>query len=164
MGSLGERQTAAAKEGDLVSAGASGNGDVSREPVGAGGGEYILLIDDEETILDVLVALLRDDEGYEVYTARSGEEALHVAPPAAPGLILMDLSLPDGDPKDLAQRLRSRPGWQDVALVICSGAERLREEADRLGATDCLPKPFGLTDVTDLVERLGLPHRQRDNI
>lgn len=141
-------------------AGASGNGDVSREP-GRDGGEYILLIDDEEPILDVLVALLRDDEGYEVYTARSGEEALHVAPPAVPGLILMDLSLPDGDPKDVAQSLRSRPGWQDVALVICSGADRLREEADRLGATDCLPKPFGLTDVTDLVERLGLPRRRR---
>ena len=107
------------------------------------------------------IALLRDDEGYEVYATRSGEEALRVAPAAMPGLILMDLTLPQGDPEDIAHRLRSRPGWRDVALVICSGAERLREEAERLGAIGYLAKPFGLADVIDLVERLGVPRRPR---
>lgn len=157
---IGHGEMAAAMEGKPVSDEPSGNNSAWREPDGSGG-RYILLIDDEEMILDVLIALLRDDEGYEVYATRSGEEALRVAPAAMPGLILMDLTLPQGDPEDIAHRLRSRPGWRDVALVICSGAERLREEAERLGAIGYLAKPFGLADVIDLVERLGVPRRPR---
>ena len=127
----------------------------------AGGteGRYILVIDDEDAILEIVVELLRDEEQYEVYAARSGAEALRLAPATPPGLVLMDVTLPNESAEEVARALRARPGWQDVALVICSGTVRIRQLAEQLEARGYLAKPFDLNDLLAVVARFGVPRR-----
>lgn len=123
------------------------------------GGRYILVIDDEDAILDVFVSLLRDEEGFEVYAAHSGAEALRIAPEPRPGLVLMDVTLRDERADEVVGALRARPGWHDVALVICSASPRIQQFVEELDAREHLAKPFDLDDLLALVERYGVPRR-----
>jgi DNA-binding response OmpR family regulator len=120
-------------------------------------GQYILLIDDEDTILDVLVTLLHDEEGYVVFAARSGAEALRIAPESAPAFVLLDVTLHGENAEEVVQALRARPGWNAVTLVICSAIPRLHEVARELGAQEQLAKPFDLDELLAVVERYGPP-------
>jgi CheY-like chemotaxis protein len=116
---------------------------------------YILLIDDEEAILDVLISVLHDDEGYEVLAVRSGGEALSVAPQTSPSFIMMDVTLPNEEPSEVVRLLRNRPGWERAAVVICSAIPRLREVAEQLGADGWLPKPFELDELIAVARRFA---------
>jgi CheY-like chemotaxis protein len=115
----------------------------------------ILLIDDEETILDVLLAVLRDDEGYAVWTAHSGHEALSMLPPNPPALVMMDATLPNERPEEVVRALRSVSGWERAALVICSAIPRIEEVAEELGADAYLAKPFDLEDLLAIARRFA---------
>jgi CheY-like chemotaxis protein len=126
--------------------------------VDAGG--YILLVDDEEAILEVLVAFLRDEEGYTVYAARSGVEALSITPADPPVLVLMDITLRNEDARDVARRIRERPGWEGVPLVLCTAAPHIHEIAQDVGAAGTLAKPFDLVDLLHIVQRYGLERQQ----
>ncbi len=130
-----------------------GSGGGAPGNVGARG--YILLVDDEESILELLVAFLQDEEGYVVYPARSGVEALSGTPTDPPALVLMDITLRDEDARDVARRIRERPGWESVPLVLCTAAPHTLEIAQDLGAAGTLAKPFDLDDLLDVVQRFG---------
>jgi CheY-like chemotaxis protein len=129
-------------------------------PAGADPNEgYILLIDDEEAILDVLTAVLHDDEGYTVYAVHSGQEALTMAPEASPSFILMDVTLPNERAGEVVRMLRGRRGWERTAVVICSAVPQLPEVAEQLGADGWLAKPFELDELIALARRFGAPSR-----
>lgn len=119
----------------------------------------IVLIDDEEPILDVMYALLHDDEGYLVVAARNAQEALSVTLPAPPALVLLDARLRDGDPETIVAALRQRPGWNVAALVLCSGIADIHDLVKRLGVDGSLSKPFDLDDLLTLVRRFVQPPR-----
>ncbi|HEY7779815.1 MAG TPA: response regulator [Ktedonobacterales bacterium] len=113
-------------------------------------GGYILVIDDERMILDILYELLHDDEGYEVVAAESGDEALRAPTEPAPALILMDVRLLGEDSEPIARALRARPGWDAAALIVCSGIDDIDDAERRLGAQGHLAKPFDVDDVLAL--------------
>ena len=123
---------------------------------------YVLIIDDDPAIVDLLVALLQEDEGYSVRAAHSVRQVLEDTPIEPPGLILLDITLPGEKPDDLTPSLRRLPGWFDTPIVLCSGRDSLPEIAERVGAVAYLNKPFSLDDVTDLAHRYlsSQVHRQ----
>ncbi|HKB48941.1 MAG TPA: response regulator [Ktedonobacterales bacterium] len=129
---------------------------------GAAGGGYILVVDDEEPILDVLIALYREDEHYEMIPARSVREALALAPNAPPAFVLMDVNLRNESAAEAAQRLRGRPGWNRVPLVVFTAAPQIDELAEQLGAEAYLAKPFNMEDALRLAERFGAVRRPSD--
>lgn len=120
-------------------------------------GKYILLIDDDDTILDLLVALLRDEEGYAVIPAHSGTEAQRLAPPEPPALIFMDVMLHGQGAQDVLRELRAQPGWHAAAVVICTAVADIHEVARQLGCDAYLAKPFDLDDLLRIVEQFGPP-------
>jgi DNA-binding response OmpR family regulator len=65
----------------------------------------ILVVEDDETMRSTLAALLRC-EGFEVLTARNGEDGYHQALAACPDLIITDLQMPVLSGVELAQRIR----------------------------------------------------------
>ncbi len=138
-----------------------GNFGVDSDQLGSGpprGGASvgpILLIDDEEAILDVLVAVLHDDEGYAVLAAHSGHEALSMLPPTPPALVVMDATLPNERPEEVVRALRGLSGWERAALVICSATPRIEEVAEELGADAYLAKPFDLDDLIAIARRFA---------
>jgi two-component system alkaline phosphatase synthesis response regulator PhoP len=103
----------------------------------------ILIVDDEEAIRD-LIAFNLAKEGYRVALAASGEEALRQVRAERPGLVLLDLMLPDIDGLEVCRRLKRDAATQDVPVLMLTAKG---EEADivtglELGADDYVTKPF----------------------
>ncbi len=100
----------------------------------------ILIIDDEQSILNLVTAYLRP-EGYELQTARDGRSGLELARTFKPDLIVLDVMLPGMDGLELLAQLRRE---SDVYVIMLTAKT---EETDKIvglavGADDYLTKPF----------------------
>ena len=91
----------------------------------------ILIVDDNEDFANYVQVILRQ-EGYLTAVAFSGEEALKAVNDAMPALIFLDLTMPGMDGFEVVRRLRMRPEWKDIPVVILSGKELNKEERDTL--------------------------------
>ncbi len=103
----------------------------------------VLLVEDEATLRRVMRDLL-EQEGYLVYEAGDGAEALEMVDRFAPDVVLLDLNLPSVDGYTVLQQLRSRPATRNLPILVLSarGDEDNEVRVLRLGATDFLTKPF----------------------
>jgi two-component system alkaline phosphatase synthesis response regulator PhoP len=106
----------------------------------------ILVIDDEQSILNLVSAYLRP-EGYEVFTAMDGLTGLKSARAFKPDLIVLDIMLPGMDGLELLSRLR----LESNAYIILLTART--EETDKIvglsvGADDYVTKPFSPRELT----------------
>ena len=100
----------------------------------------ILVIDDEQSILDLVTAYLRK-EGFEYLTAKDGPSGLQAARAHKPDLVVLDIMLPGMDGIELLTQLRRE---SDVYVIMLTART---EEIDKLlglsvGADDYLTKPF----------------------
>lgn len=100
----------------------------------------IVVIDDEVSVQEVVRGYLEKD-GYFVYVAGNGQEGLALAERTQPGLIVLDLMLPDVSGEDICREIRSR---SDVPILMLTAkvAEDDRVGGLALGADDYLTKPF----------------------
>lgn len=110
----------------------------------------ILVVDDEQSILDVVTAYLRQ-EGYEVHTAMDGPSGLKAARAFKPDLIVLDVMLPGMDGIELLTRLRRE---SDVYVIMLTARS---EETDKIvglsvGADDYLTKPFSPRELVARVK------------
>ncbi len=103
----------------------------------------ILLVDDEVDILEfVRYNLLK--EGYEVFTAQNGDEALRMAATCRPHLILLDRMMPVMDGAETCRAIRRDPQLRDTMVVFLSalGEEEQQLSGFGVGADDYLVKPI----------------------
>ncbi|MFZ0309253.1 MAG: sigma-54 dependent transcriptional regulator [Candidatus Sulfotelmatobacter sp.] len=126
-----------------------------------------LIIDDEELTLRTISRGLRQ-EGFEVFTALSGEDGLKLFHDEQPDLILLDIVLPGIDGIEVLRQIKEE---KPNAIVIVMSAYHLVEravEAMKVGAFDYLVKPFPLDDMMTVLERaaevLALRVRVRDSV
>jgi DNA-binding response OmpR family regulator len=105
----------------------------------------VLLVEDEESISEPLSNALRR-AGFETILARGAEEALARFAGEKPGLILLDLMLPDGDGLDVAKRIRTQ-GETPIIILSARGEEADRVIGLELGADDYVSKPFSAAEV-----------------
>ncbi len=108
-------------------------------------GLRVLVVDDEPAIQRFLHMAL-SAEGYSVFAAVSGAEALSGVVAHRPDLIILDLGLPDMDGSEVTRRVRE---WASVPIIILSvrGQEADKIEALDAGADDYLTKPFGAGEL-----------------
>jgi two-component system nitrogen regulation response regulator NtrX len=106
----------------------------------------ILIVDDEESICQTLGGILKD-EGHEVVTAASGEEALRLVDEDPPSLVLLDIWLPGIDGIEVLKVIKA--GHPQVQVIIMSGHGTIETavKATRLGAFDFIEKPLSLEKV-----------------
>jgi len=115
----------------------------------------ILLVDDEVDILEfVRYNLVR--EGYEVFTAENGAEALRIAAEVRPHLILLDRMMPVMDGAETCRAIRRDPQLKETMVVFLSA---LNEEAEQLtgfgvGADDYLTKPIKMKLLVSRVQAI----------
>jgi two-component system phosphate regulon response regulator PhoB len=105
--------------------------------------DKILIVDDEQDILDLLVATLKR-AGYTCTTAENGAVALKRITADPPSLILLDVMLPDMSGNEICRRLKSDPASARIPVIFLTAKG---EEVDKivgfeLGADDYVTKPF----------------------
>jgi two-component system, NtrC family, response regulator AtoC len=127
----------------------------------------ILVVDDEDLTLRTVSRGLRQ-EGFEVFTAASGEDALTIFGEQKPDLTLLDIVLPGIDGVEVLRRLKQA---NPAAIVLMMSAYHMVDravEAMKLGAFDYLIKPFHLADMIATLNRacemLALRVRVRDDV
>ena len=120
----------------------------------------ILLVDDEVDILEfVRYNLVR--EGYEVFTAENGAEALKVAAECRPHLILLDMMMPVMDGAQTCRAIRQNPVLKDTMVVFLSalGEEDQQLTGFGVGADDYLTQPMQMkllvSRVQAILKRIG---------
>src|SRR5499427_416961 len=127
----------------------------------------ILVVDDEELTLRTISRGLRE-EGFEVFTATSGENALHVFSDEKPDLTLLDIVLPGIDGVEVLRQMKLA---NPAAIILMMSAYHMVDravEAMKAGAYDYLIKPFHLADLMETLRRasemVALRVRVRDNV
>lgn len=103
----------------------------------------ILIADDEPDIVEIIQYNLAK-EGYEIYTAKDGSEAIERAKQLNPDLIILDIMMPKKTGVEVCQYLRTQPLFQDTLIVFLTA---LSDEASHIkgletGADDYVSKPI----------------------
>ena len=113
----------------------------------------ILVVEDDPKIREVLRRFLEAD--CEVLVADNGQEAVRIAKAMRPGLILLDIGLPNLDGLNALRLLKMAPETVNIPVVIESahGESASLLDAQALGAVDFLIKPYGVEEVRDMVQR-----------
>ncbi len=110
----------------------------------------ILVVDDEKPISDIVKFNLTK-EGYEVYTAYDGEEALEKVEEVEPDLILLDLMLPKMDGLEVAREVRKNHDMP-IIMVTAKDSEIDKVLGLELGADDYVTKPFSNRELVARVK------------
>ena len=105
----------------------------------------VLVIDDEPPIRKLLRMGL-STQGYAVLEAPNGKTALELLA-EAPGLIILDLGLPDMAGLDLLRTIRTRNEGVPIVVLSSRGDEAGKVRALDLGADDYVTKPFGMEEL-----------------
>jgi DNA-binding response OmpR family regulator len=106
----------------------------------------ILIVDDEETIREVVRRYLEHD-GFKVTEAADGDSALVQVNAHPPALIVLDLMLPGTDGWTVARRVRAVHSYIPIIMLTARGDTRDRIEGLDLGADDYIVKPFSPQEV-----------------
>ena len=119
----------------------------------------VLIVDDDPAILRFVRANL-STEGYEVFTAMDGVEALETIERELPDLVILDIMLPRMDGFEVCRQLRE---WSPMPVIMLSarGDEEDKVKCLDLGADDYMSKPFG---VRELLARIKAVLRRTESV
>ncbi|MBL0418998.1 response regulator [Ramlibacter sp. AW1] len=115
-----------------------------------------LVVEDDPTIRYLLGYVL-EQNGWRMRVCEGGDEALAVIEAGElPDAVLLDVQLPGVDGLTLLQRLRARPEWGQVPVMMLTagGDESQVTRALALGADDYVGKPFDFTELVGRLQRL----------
>ena len=115
----------------------------------------ILLVDDEPDVVEFLSYNLKK-EGYTIFTAGNGREALEVAKLQLPHLIILDVMMPEMDGIEACREIRQIPELTDVIIVFLTarGEDYSQIAGFDAGADDYVTKPVKPRVLTSRVKAL----------
>ena len=123
----------------------------------------ILIVDDEKSICQSLGSILID-EGYEILSAGSGEEALKIIEEEPPNLVLLDIWLPGIDGLETLKIIKSQYSQIRVIMISGHGTIETAVKATKLGAFDFFEKPLSMEKVILVVNHVfEVIHLEEEN-
>jgi len=111
----------------------------------------VLIVDDEPSLLESLEMYL-SEKGYTVACAQSVSEALEKNSSFEPGVIILDVRLPDGDGLEVLAELKRRNRDSGIIIITAFHDMETTIRAIKLGASEYIPKPI---DVEELEKAIG---------
>jgi len=120
----------------------------------------ILIVDDEPYYREMLEHAL--SLTYKVLAVGSGKEALVTLDSLEPGIVLLDIEMPEMDGYSVCQEIVQKKPWHDTSVVFISAHNTLEERLKgyELGAVDFISKPLDISEVKAKLEALqGLRHK-----
>lgn len=115
-------------------------------------GPLLLLIEDDPQLRTLLTTAL-ESQDYSVLAIANGREGLIAARNRQPGLLILDLGLPDIDGQEIIRRLRT---WSELPIIVLSARNRESDITQALdnGADDYLTKPFSTIELMSRINAL----------
>ena len=115
---------------------------------------FVLVIDDDPSILYIAQLGLKQNTGWKVLTANSGQEGLAIAEAEQPDVILLDMMMPIMDGLSTLRQVKANPKTRHIPVIFLTAKA---QSADRnnfyaQGAQGLIPKPFDPTTLADQVE------------
>ncbi|HZA66667.1 MAG TPA: response regulator [Geminicoccaceae bacterium] len=114
-------------------------------------GGTVLVVDDDETVRDLMHRFL-SREGFAVVTAADGEQALELARQVRPSLITLDVLMPGLDGWGVLRALKADPALAPIPVIMLSILDE-KNKGYSLGAAEYLTKPFSRDELRPLLER-----------
>ncbi|MBN1161263.1 MAG: response regulator [Dehalococcoidales bacterium] len=121
--------------------------------------KLILIVDDEDNIRNFLAHELTK-KGYHVLEAANGKDALDLTRERHPDLITLDVQMPDISGFDVTAVLKNDDDTKDIPILILSVIED-KFKAYKLGANDCMTKPFDNDELVAKVNQLLIGTKKR---
>ncbi|MGD1841608.1 MAG: response regulator transcription factor [Thermonemataceae bacterium] len=115
----------------------------------------VLVVDDEPNILMSLDFLMRK-EGYEVFVARNGREAIELLQKEIPALVVLDIMMPDVDGYEVCTLIKKRKELAHIKVIFLSAKSKPVdiEKGYEVGADLYLTKPFSTRNLVGKVKEL----------
>ena len=116
----------------------------------------ILVIDDEKDVLTLMAELL-DIRGYDVLTADNGADGFQIAVSERPDIVILDISMPDMDGGQVAEKLKENPQTQNIPLIFLTGLISKDSEVGSnhiVGGNIMFAKPCDIDELTEQIEKL----------
>lgn len=132
-------------------------------------GYKILLVDDEKDILEFIGYNLKK-EGYQVFTARNGKDAIGIAKDELPHLIILDVMMPKMDGIETCTEIKSIPELNNTIIVFLTarGEDYSQIAGFEAGADDYITKPIKpkvlISRIKALLRRYKEPEKALDEI
>jgi two-component system, OmpR family, alkaline phosphatase synthesis response regulator PhoP len=123
----------------------------------------ILLVDDEQDILEFLSYNLKN-EGFDIYTANNGSDALRLAAEIKPHLVLLDVMMPEMDGIETCEEIRKLPEMENtmIAFLTARGEDYSQIAGFEAGGDDYITKPIKpkvlISKIKSLLKRISFNH------
>ncbi len=111
----------------------------------------ILVVDDQYGIRVLLNEILQKD-GYQMFQAANGVQALKIVEDEVPDLVLLDMKIPGMDGLEILKRIKEIKPNVDVMMMTAYGELNMINEALNLGAINHFAKPFDIDDVRNVIK------------
>ena len=122
-------------------------------------GKKILVVDDEPIIVKMLESGLKAD-GYEVFTAHSGDEGLEKCKLEKPDAVILDIMMPDMDGSVVAAHMQEDPNMNKIPIVFLTAVVKPQEipKGRKIGGHYFLSKTFKITELLEILKKI-LPEK-----
>jgi CheY-like chemotaxis protein len=124
-------------------------------------GEKVLVVDDQADMLELLEASF-SMRGYEVVSARNGQEALAMVYQEQPDVVLLDIMMPVFDGYEICRILKNNEKTKHIPIIFMT-AKAQKDDIERgfeLRADGYVVKPFEPLELTDFTEKILAKFRQ----
>lgn len=114
----------------------------------------ILLVDDSSAALMMEQMLLKREQ-YQIFTARNGREAVHVATAESPDLIIMDVVMPEMTGFEACRALKAMDATRHIPVILCTtrGEVINQQEGYAAGCAEYITKPISGPDLVAKVRQ-----------
>lgn len=116
----------------------------------------ILLIDDEETIREVVQLGIEIEAGWQVAIASSGLEGINLAENQQPDAILLDVMMPDMDGISTLSNLKANAKTRSIPVIFLTAKTQTTEKNNlqSLGVVDVITKPFNSMTLASQIAKI----------
>lgn len=111
----------------------------------------VLVVDDQEPILEIIRYVL-EDGGFDVKTVSQTKTIYETINNYSPDLIILDYWMPGLSGPEITKHLKSGASTKNIPVIILSALSNIKDKAEEIGADACLPKPFEIDDLVNLVK------------
>jgi two-component system alkaline phosphatase synthesis response regulator PhoP len=119
------------------------------------GRKRILIADDNENIRDALAYLL-EDEGFQLWIAKDGVDALQKARDMHPDILLLDIMMPKMNGYDVCRAIKKDPELKNIYIIMLTAKGQVAEQerGKEVGANEYVVKPFSPSEILVRIKKI----------